>query len=134
MEDIHKVAIYPLTERTIDRYEEIDTAARKLTNDTEKQCRHLHKGSITWSLVYKKVWMELEYWVNRRSYLNKEYHNVGQLLVLQNKLQLNHNPNLLKVDLINKIKLVHKARQNANLWQKASASSTAPSWLCQKRR
>ena len=46
MKDIHKVAIYPLTEIIIDRYEEIDVIAGKLMDDVEEKCGHLHTGLI----------------------------------------------------------------------------------------
>ena len=82
-------------------------------DEMEEQYMHLHTGSIPFRL--KKVCIELEYWLNRRSYLNKKHHNVRQLLVLQNKLQLKHNPNLLKADLINKIKLAYEVRQEYTL-------------------
>ena len=59
--------------------------------------------------------MELEYWLNRRSYLTNEYHNARQLLVLQNKLQLKYNTSLLKADIVNKIKLAYKASQKFKL-------------------
>ena len=75
MEDIHKVTIYLLTERIIDRYEEIVNVV-KLMDETKYQCRHLHTGLITWSLAYKKVCIELEYWLNRTSYLKNKHHSI----------------------------------------------------------
>ena len=69
MENIHKVAIYPLIERIFDRYEEIDVVVGKLMDDSEEQCQNLHTGSIPSSPAYKKVCMELEYWLNRRLYI-----------------------------------------------------------------
>ena len=111
MDDIHRDACYPFSERLMDRYEEIDVIVGRLMDEAENQCRKIHTGSIPWSPAYKRACLELEYWLKRRSHFKKKHHNVRQLLVLQNKLQIQYNPDLSLAEIEAHIKVAHKSRK-----------------------
>ena len=88
MDEIHRVATFPSCPRIIEEYEEIDRIVCKLMDEAEAQCRKLHTGTIPWSPAYKYSCLLLEYWLKRRGYSKQVNTNVRELIVLQNKLNL----------------------------------------------
>ena len=66
MDELHQDAIFPLSQRLIEEYEEIDMLVCRLMVEAEEQCRKLRTGTITWSPAYKHSCLLLEYWLKRR--------------------------------------------------------------------
>ena len=96
-----------LPQRLIEEYEAIDLLVGRLIYQAEEQCRKLHIGTITWSPAYQRSSLALEYWLKRKSYYYKELRNVRQMIVLQNNLKIDYNPNLSLADIASEIKKYH---------------------------
>ena len=111
MNDVHKHATFPLSQRLIDEYEAIDILVCRLMDEAEQQCRKIRTGSIPWSPAYKHACLLLDYWYNRRKYANREHSNVRELIVLQNKLKLTYVPNLSIYDINIQIQAAYKKRK-----------------------
>ena len=111
MDALHMSATSPLSQRMIDEYESIDVLVCRLMDEAERQCRKLRTGSIPWSPAYKKACLSLEYWYKRRSYMNRENTNVRELIVLQNKLEMQYTPNMSLLEVNLKITEAYKKRK-----------------------
>ena len=68
MDELHRDAIFPLSQRLIEEYEEIDMLVCRLMVEAEEQCRKLRTGTIPWSPAYKHSCLLLEYWLKQRCY------------------------------------------------------------------
>ena len=111
MNKLHQQSSSHFTQKLIDEYESLDDLVCRLMDTAEKQCRKIHTGAIKWSPAYKESCMLLEYWLKRRSYVNKEHFNVRELIVLQNKLKLAYIPNLTILDINQQVLAAYKKRQ-----------------------
>jgi len=80
-------------------------------DEAEAQCRKLRTGTIPWSPAYKSSCLLLEYWLKRRSYFKQDNTNVRELIVLQNKLKLQYNPNLNLAAINKEITKAHGKRK-----------------------
>jgi len=116
MDQLHRESTYPLSPRLVEEYEVIDVLVCKLMDEAEDNCRILHTGTIPWSPAYKHACSTLEYWLKRRSYVNKDYRNVRYLIVLQNKLNLIYNATLSKQDIESEISKAYKVRKQCKLY------------------
>ena len=123
MDDIHRDVVYPLSERIINRYEEMDVLVEDLMYAAKAQSRKLHTCTISWSSAYKRACLALKYWFSRRFSMNKEYHSIRQLLVLQNKLKITYNPDLALADIKEQIKAAYKYRNTCKLMTESSVLS-----------
>ena len=61
MEELHKNATSPISQRHIEEFESIDALVCRLMNETERQCREIRTGSIPWSPAYNQACLLLEY-------------------------------------------------------------------------
>ena len=93
---LHHTATHLISPRMMEEYEAIDELVGKLMDAAEDNCRVIHTGTIPWSPAYKHACRTLEYWLKRRSYINRQYHNSRYLSVLQNKLALKCDATLSK--------------------------------------
>ena len=59
-------------------------------DEAELKYRKLHAGAITWSSAHKRVSQILEYWLMRLKYSRRKHINVRQLIILQNKLDIEY--------------------------------------------
>ena len=110
MNSLHQIAIDPLTTAQQIEYEDIDKLLCINMEKAEKTCRKLHMGTTKWSPTYKKVMLTLEYWKMRKSYFLGLHSNVRQLIVLQNKLELDYDKNLTLNQIVQNIKQTYKLR------------------------
>ena len=85
-------------------------------DEAELKCRKLHTGAIPWSPTYKKACLTLLYWLMRRTYFKGKHSNVRQLIVLQNKINLDFDPNLTLIQIETNIKLAYKERKRCMLY------------------
>ena len=110
MQKTHEVAANYNNQQILDEYENIYASSMKAMEYAEKKCRKLHTGAHAWSPTYKRACMLLEYWLQRRSYFLNRHTNVRKLIVLQNKLGLIYEPNLLLAEIEQKLTEAHKHR------------------------
>ena len=82
MNDSHTSTNFPLPQRLIEEYEEMDVLVVKLMYKPEEQCRKLHISIIIWSPAYQKSSLVLEYWIKRKSHSYNELRNIRQMIVL----------------------------------------------------
>ena len=68
MDYLHHRVVYPLTQSTAERFEDVDTRIEQFVEDAEEQCRKLKTGEVAWSPVYKRVCLVLLYWYKRKYY------------------------------------------------------------------
>ena len=123
MDNIHRDAVDPLSERITDRYEEMDMLVGEMMYAAKAQCRKLRTYTIPWYPAYKRACLALKYWFSRRFSMNKEYHSIRQLLVLQNKLKITYNPDLALADIKEQIKAAYKYRNTCKLMTESSVLS-----------
>ena len=71
MDTLHHTATHLLSPRMMEEYEAIDELVGKLMDAAEDNCRILHTGTNPWSPAYKYACQTLEYWLKRRSYVNR---------------------------------------------------------------
>ena len=81
--------------------------------EAEDNCRKLHINAVPWSPAYKRACLLLDYWLQRRIHFRGLHTNVRQLLVLQNKLNLNFDDSLNLESINTQIKSAAKERKLA---------------------
>ena len=113
MDVLHKATVYPLPQHLIADYEAIDILVCKLMDEAKVKYRKLHTGSIPWSPTYNKHCLLLEYWLMSHKYINYEYKNTRQLIVLQNKLQLTYDSSLNVTKIEEQIVLARASRNSS---------------------
>ena len=86
----------PLSIIMIQEFEALNKVTDAKKELCEERRRKLCCGAVPWSSTYKKVNLELDYWIMRQKYLLGVHHNVRQLIVLQNKLRINMMPHYQK--------------------------------------
>ena len=111
MDELHQQTTTHFSQRLIDEYELLDALVCRLMDEAEAQCRKIHAGAIPWSPTYRDACLSLEYWLKRRSYNKQENTNVRELIVLQNKLKIQYNPNLTIQDINHQIQAAYNKRQ-----------------------
>ena len=112
MQKIHELASHSTNQQILDEYEEIYSCSMGAMEFAEKNCRKLRTGAHAWSPTYKIACLKLIYWLQRRSYFLKTHRNVRQLIVLQNKLGITYEPNLLLPEIERRIVDAHKHRHD----------------------
>ena len=110
MQKIHEYADNYNSQQILDEYEAIYASSMEAMKYAEKKCRKLHTGAISWSPTYKRACLHLEYWLQRRSYFLKKHRNVRKLIILQNKLGIQYEPNLVLPEIEQRIIKAHKYR------------------------
>ena len=110
MDSLHNMSTDPLTAAHQVEYEEIDKQLCEMMEAAELQCRKLCTGAIAWSPTYKMVMLALKYWRMRKTYKLGLHRNIRQLIVLQNKLKIKYNKNLILSDIIKKIQSTARHR------------------------
>lgn len=83
MNKLHSSAVYPLPSYLCLEYEEINYITCILMDRAERKYRKLHKGEITWSPAYKKVYLLLLYSHLCKGHSNGLNSNIQKFIVLQ---------------------------------------------------
>ena len=115
MNVLHINTVFPLSVTMQKEYEVIDEIVTDLMDKAELQCRQLHTGNVTWSPTYKKVCLQLVYWLMRRTKLKGLHSNTRQLIVLQNKLDIPYDSTMNLDDIETKIIESHARRKKVKI-------------------
>ena len=114
MDTLHSKVVpgNPLPPTLIKEFETLDRDIDTNMAKCEEKCRKLQCGAVPWSPTYRKVNMELDYWRMRQKYILGIHHNVRQLIVLQNKLNIKYDASISQQNVKKKIRECAKRRKH----------------------